>query len=1257
MTEKRYCIFCGSEISSDDPDVIFCPEHGGPKVSSPPISKPDATIWETDEIDSQPLSDKTAEWHPEQIVLGIYEIKGKLGQGGFGTVYRVHHKAWNIDLAVKRALIRGEKNKAVFIDEAEKWIGLGLHPNIVSCYYVRVIDGFPHTFSELAEGKSLHDWIIGNGFSLYDGELQQILKRILDIAIQFAWGLAYAHERGLVHLDVKPHNALMTPDGVLKVTDFGLAKAGARIERGQKADPKKGFVVSGSAYTRAYCSPEQAAGLRLSLKTDIWSWGMSVLEMFSGEVYWMGGQAAASALESYIHRDAGMLIPRMPEQVVSLLRSCFRMDPSDRPDNFCWIARQLINIFKQETGQDYSRMEPRAAEIRADSLNNKALTMIDLGKPDEAQKMLKEAVQVDSVHSAATYNLSLMEWRKGLIDDLAVVDRLVRLSGSSKEEWLLSYFLGLVHAERGDAEQALKLLREVQSQTEVQQLIDQLQSQEVYPGLIQTFEGHKSKVSAVAYSKDGNLAVTGSNDKTIKVWDLNTGECMQTMTGHRGQITCISFTPDEQHLITGSWDNTLKLWQLANGSCLRTYSGHTKYVNAVVVTPDCQRILSGGNDHVIKIWDLNGGTCIHTLEGHTKRIITLAISSDGQWVISGGNDKDLRLWDVKTGKCLKIIKGHKAPINMVSISTDQKYAVSGCGPYKYDDDNLWVWDIASGTCVRKLKVKDDWVMAVACSPIGTRVLSGGSGHQVQLWDMKTGSCLRTFHKTEEFINDLVFSSDGTKALSGEGTYGAGVKLAHHWNMEGIAKIRAPYFIATPSSTEAAALNENQYLEQLAYAQDAYRKQDYAETRKRIQIARTIPGYEQDSRSLEIWFELYNLCKPGALRTRWIDKSFNLHENEVYGCAISPDGKSGLSTSWDETIRMWELDTGKCLRTFRGHVNEINAVKYTPDGIFCLSCGGDETLRLWNLESGECRKVFHDHSDLVSCLDISPDGRLAISGGWSAEARLWDLKTGYCLRTYDNLHDFVSGVVFTPDGTGVIFGCGTNDDDKHTMQYWDLSSGTCKHTFHGFTESVWSVAVSPDGREVLSGTGFGKIYRWDLKTGNCIQVWEGPTAEVSTLCYTSNGLYAFSGGSDGTLRLWEMENGICVHSSATHGSSINCIAVSPNGQRLFSGSSDLTLQLWALDWELGDYQQADWDEGARPYLETFLTLHTPYSAQLPEDREPSEEEIQLVLTKQGEPTWTEADFQSLLTELGRRGYGWLREEGVRRKLQELAGERG
>ncbi len=485
-----------------------------------------------------------------------------------------------------------------------------------------------------------------------------------------------------------------------------------------------------------------------------------------------------------------------------------------------------------------------------------------------------------------------------------------------------------------------------------------------------------------------------------------------------------------------------------------------------------------------------------------------------------------------------------------------------------------------------------------------------------------------------------------------------IKLAHLWSLEGIGKLKAPYFIATPTSTEMLHQQMRfNFWNILQNASKAFQNQAFGDAQKHIQAGRSIPGYEQDSRLMDLWFELYKICKPGELRHRWIEKHFELHENEVYGCAISPDGKTGLSASWDEAVRMWDLDTGHCLKIFKGHVNEINAVKYTVDGRFCLSCGGDETLRLWDLESGECLKIFRGHSDLVSCLDISSDGRLIISGDWKGEARLWDISTGVCLRTYVDLLGFVSSVAFTPDGMGVIFGCGTNEDDEHTLQYWDISNGNPIHTFNNFTDSIWSIAVSPDGKEVLAGTGFGKIYRFDLETGDCLEVWEGPVAEVSAICFSPNGRYAFSGASEGKLWVWDMESGNCVHTSTTHKSSINCIAVSLTGGRILTGSSDLTLQLWALEWELEAYQPAQWDEGALPYLEIFLKLHTPYAGQIPQGRKPTEDEIRYFLTHIGKPSWTEEDFQSLLVELGHRGYGWLQPDGVRHKLEELAGKKG
>ena len=384
MPEKRFCIICGKEIHSNDPMTIYCEKHAGMAGNQPSPSKP---LPENENREkptdlSQLDFDITEEWQKDQVLLDTYQVIGKLGQGGMGRVYRVHHKDWNMDLAVKQPLasiFTKPKGKADFIREAETWVDLGLHPHITSCFYVRTIQDIPLIFVEYMDGGSLEHWIQRKGHDLYAGTQDEILQRILDIAIQFAWGLAYAHDCSLVHQDVKPLNVLMTSDGVVKVTDFGLAKARAKAGETIHATVGRG-LVSGSMHTVAYRSPEQARGDPLDHTTDIWSWGVSVLEMFTGGISWQDGQAILISLESYFKYPDDNNIPRMPTSLGDLLRQCFQKAPDDRPKDMLEITKGLVEIYHEEIGQDYPREKPDVTELRADSLNNKALTMLDLGQ-------------------------------------------------------------------------------------------------------------------------------------------------------------------------------------------------------------------------------------------------------------------------------------------------------------------------------------------------------------------------------------------------------------------------------------------------------------------------------------------------------------------------------------------------------------------------------------------------------------------------------------------------------------------------------------------------------------------------------------------------------------------------------------------------------------------------------------------------------------------------------------------------------------
>ena len=241
------------------------------------------------------FSDGSGMWNVGDVVLGVYEVRS-LGpgvsfvEGGVGVVHRVYHREWNIDLAVKSPkpqVFQTESGKLSYEKEAQTWIELGLHPNIVTCYLVRRISDIPRLFAEFVPDGSLRDWIRDG--RLYEGGEEASLLRILNIVTQCAWGLEHAHRQKLLHLDVKPANVMMA-DQVAKVTDFGLAQG-----------MTENFVASiGAAtphpatggMTPGYCSPEQYIAFNhakrqefdkvpaITFQSDIWSWAVSVLALF-----------------------------------------------------------------------------------------------------------------------------------------------------------------------------------------------------------------------------------------------------------------------------------------------------------------------------------------------------------------------------------------------------------------------------------------------------------------------------------------------------------------------------------------------------------------------------------------------------------------------------------------------------------------------------------------------------------------------------------------------------------------------------------------------------------------------------------------------------------------------------------------------------------------------------------------------------------------------------------------------------------------
>jgi serine/threonine protein kinase len=395
-----------------------------------------------------------AEWKVGDVILDLYEVKQIHESGGMGLVYRVHHRGWNMDLAVKsprRECFQTEAQKENFTHECETWINLGLHPHIVSCQYVRVLGGIPRVFAEYMEGGSLKEWI--DSRKLYAGGPQEALKRILDIAIQMALGLHYAHEKEVIHQDVKPANVLLLPDGTAKITDFGLAKARAVAGELVVEGAGRSILVSAGGMTPALCSPEQANKQPLSRKTDIWSWAVSVLEMFVGEVCWQSGVAAPEVIDRLNEvRVEATGLPDMPGSLHGILKQCLGRRPNARPQDLSEIARRLRGAYTKLFGEDYERRRRRVDHSLADALNNHAVSLCDLGAEDKALQLFDQAIEVHPGHYEAGHNRALLLWLKGAITP----NDTSRVAGW---RWRDNLFLALNYLRDGDRRGAIDLLQ------------------------------------------------------------------------------------------------------------------------------------------------------------------------------------------------------------------------------------------------------------------------------------------------------------------------------------------------------------------------------------------------------------------------------------------------------------------------------------------------------------------------------------------------------------------------------------------------------------------------------------------------------------------------------------------------------------------------------------------------------------------------------------------------------------------------------
>jgi serine/threonine-protein kinase len=720
--------------------------------------------------------------------LGIhqrYVLQQRIGGGGMGEVFLATDTLLGRSVALKllSSKLASEPMRKRFEREVAVCAALKSDHIVQVFDYGVTVEGYPFFVMEYLVGQTL-------------GQLLKLKRRLsieqtVNLITQVCAGLHLAHQgmqlqwQGapssqtvkVVHRDLKPDNIFLVPTALgefVKILDFGIAKI--RSDHTEQTNLTDMFMG-----TYQYASPEQLRAEKdLDERADIYSLGMILYKMLTGTAPFdfavepHADLQPSGAVWAVAHLTKPPIPLRqqpgckhLPLELESILMRCLQKSPNQRFASVLELSQALQMVIAQQQNdrpaveqtptvppqipaahRGIQKTVPAAAAVPVEPQRTEQLT--EMTEAYQALNTLNHDPAATTRHPAPPRRASLLWFGVGisLTSVLAVVGM----------NWLRPSTLLKPPA----PSPSMPVSSPVPLPTpRLSPMAPAPPANSPVLESAKTLSGHTDTVWAIATSAEGQTLVSGSFDKTIRLWDLPTGTWRQTLSGHTDAVRAVAISADSKTLVSGSGDKTLKVWNLNTGELIRTIEGHVGPIWTVALSPNGHTLASGSYDGTIKIWDVSSGELRQTIPEDYDSIWSLAISPDGKTLASGSYGSTIKLWDLQTGTLIRTLSGHQDAVRSIAISPDGNTLVSGSW-----DKTINVWNLQTGTLIRTLSGHADRVLSVAISPDGQTIASGGVDRTIKVWRLSTGTLLRTLSDHTDWVISVTFTPDGQTIASG-----------------------------------------------------------------------------------------------------------------------------------------------------------------------------------------------------------------------------------------------------------------------------------------------------------------------------------------------------------------------------------------------------------------------------------------------------------------------------------------------------------